>query len=52
MMMNKTKLGAFEASIQPAFILVGQIWYRRHEQGFRVAGKHTHSAIILVRLLS
>ncbi|KAL9714471.1 hypothetical protein Ac2012v2_002786 [Leucoagaricus gongylophorus] len=30
-------LGAFEASIQPAFILVGQIWYRRHEQGFRVA---------------
>ncbi|KAF9449741.1 MFS general substrate transporter [Macrolepiota fuliginosa MF-IS2] len=30
-------LGAFEASIQSAFILVGQIWYRRHEQGFRVA---------------
>lgn len=41
MMMYQTKLGAFEASIQPAFILVGQIWYRRHEQGFRVAGKHT-----------
>ena len=40
MVINKTKLGAFEASIQPAFILVGQIWYRRHEQGFRVAGKH------------
>ena len=40
MVINKTKLGAFEASIQPAFILVGQIWYRRHEQGFRVAGNH------------
>lgn len=35
-----SKLGAFEASIQGAFILIGQIWYRRHEQGFRVAGDY------------
>ncbi|KAF8629981.1 hypothetical protein AX17_005546 [Amanita inopinata Kibby_2008] len=30
-------LGAFEASVQAAFVLIGQIWYRRQEQGFRIA---------------
>ncbi|KAF8150960.1 major facilitator superfamily domain-containing protein [Crassisporium funariophilum] len=30
-------LGGFEASIQAAFILIGQMWYRRHEQGYRLA---------------
>ncbi|PPQ69759.1 hypothetical protein CVT26_014034 [Gymnopilus dilepis] len=30
-------LGAFEASLQASFILIVQIWYRRHEQGFRLA---------------
>jgi hypothetical protein len=39
LMRTASQLGALEASIQSAFILVGQIWYRRHEQGFRVAGK-------------
>jgi hypothetical protein len=33
------QLGAFEASIQAAFVLIGQLWYRRQEQGFRIAGK-------------
>ncbi|TFK22770.1 allantoate permease, partial [Coprinopsis marcescibilis] len=30
-------LGAFETSTQAAFILVGQMWYRRQEQGIRLA---------------
>ncbi|KIL65723.1 hypothetical protein M378DRAFT_186352 [Amanita muscaria Koide BX008] len=30
-------LGIFEASIQASFVLIGQIWYRRQEQGFRIA---------------
>ncbi|CAA7267484.1 unnamed protein product [Cyclocybe aegerita] len=30
-------LGACEASITPAFILITQFWYRRHEQGIRLA---------------
>ncbi|KAJ3503602.1 hypothetical protein NLJ89_g8358 [Agrocybe chaxingu] len=30
-------LGACEASITPAFILITQFWYRRHEQGIRQA---------------
>ncbi|TFK73221.1 allantoate permease [Pluteus cervinus] len=30
-------LGGFESSILPAFVLIGQIWYRRQEQGFRIA---------------
>ncbi|KDR69752.1 hypothetical protein GALMADRAFT_76946 [Galerina marginata CBS 339.88] len=30
-------LGVFEASIQSAFILIIQTWYRRREQGFRIA---------------
>uniref|UniRef100_A0A8H8CF61 Major facilitator superfamily (MFS) profile domain-containing protein n=1 Tax=Psilocybe cubensis TaxID=181762 RepID=A0A8H8CF61_PSICU len=32
-------LGAFEASVQASFILVIQFWYRRKEQGFRLAGQ-------------
>ncbi|KDR78707.1 hypothetical protein GALMADRAFT_63756 [Galerina marginata CBS 339.88] len=30
-------LGAFESSIQASFILIVQMWYRRREQGFRLA---------------
>ncbi|KAK2462965.1 hypothetical protein APHAL10511_005017 [Amanita phalloides] len=30
-------LGGFESSIIAAFVLIGQIWYRRQEQGFRIA---------------
>ncbi|EAU85196.2 allantoate permease [Coprinopsis cinerea okayama7 len=30
-------LGAFETSTQAAFILVGQMWYKRQEQGIRLA---------------
>ncbi|KAF8644357.1 hypothetical protein AX16_008517, partial [Volvariella volvacea WC 439] len=30
-------LGGFETSIMPAFVLMGQIWYRRQEQGLRIA---------------
>ncbi|KDR78640.1 hypothetical protein GALMADRAFT_1364881 [Galerina marginata CBS 339.88] len=30
-------LGVFEASIQSSFVLTTQMWYRRHEQGFRLA---------------
>ncbi|KAF9460349.1 allantoate permease [Collybia nuda] len=30
-------LGGLETSITASFILIGQIWYRRQEQGFRLA---------------
>ncbi|KAF8621981.1 hypothetical protein AX15_007340 [Amanita polypyramis BW_CC] len=30
-------LGGFESSVMAAFVLIGQIWYRRQEQGFRIA---------------
>ncbi|KAF8813474.1 allantoate permease [Phlegmacium glaucopus] len=36
-MLVPTVLGALEASIVPAFVIIGQMWYRRHEQGFRIA---------------
>ena len=32
------QLGGFESSVMAAFVLIGQIWYRRQEQGFRIAG--------------
>ncbi|KAF8621982.1 hypothetical protein AX15_007340 [Amanita polypyramis BW_CC] len=32
-------LGGFESSVMAAFVLIGQIWYRRQEQGFRIAGQ-------------
>lgn len=32
------QLGIFEASITPAVVLVVQMWYRRREQGYRMAG--------------
>ena len=30
------QLGGFETSTQAAFILIGQMWYKRQEQGVRV----------------
>ena len=32
------QLGGFESSVMASFVLIGQIWYRRQEQGFRIAG--------------
>ncbi|KAF8333911.1 allantoate permease [Amanita rubescens] len=30
-------LGGFESSVMASFVLIGQIWYRRQEQGIRIA---------------
>ncbi|KAJ2926966.1 hypothetical protein H1R20_g10133, partial [Candolleomyces eurysporus] len=36
LLVSRFFLGGFETSTQAAFILVGQMWYKRHEQGLRL----------------
>lgn len=43
------QLGGFESSVMASFVLIGQIWYRRQEQGIRIAGQeqiHAFGAVL------
>lgn len=46
---NLLQLGGFETSTQAAFILIGQMWYKRQEQGLRLTSTHTFFLHHMVR---
>ncbi|KAF8193355.1 hypothetical protein BJ912DRAFT_238669 [Pholiota molesta] len=49
LLVSRFFLGGFEASIQGAFVLTAQTWYRRHEQGARLA-VFTQTLALLISL--
>ena len=50
----RMQLGTFEASLTPSLILIMQMWYRRREQGFRIASMllFSVSSYLLLMLIS
>ncbi|KJA25086.1 hypothetical protein HYPSUDRAFT_135365, partial [Hypholoma sublateritium FD-334 SS-4] len=46
LLISRLFLGAFEASIQGAFILTAQTWYRRREQGIRLAIWYSNAGLV------